>query len=388
MDCLELFAGVGGMTIGLANAGFRHLQLVEKDPYCVEMLNKNSFFKWCGSNRCLIKAQNVSDMDFTSFEKKLTLLAGGPPCQPFSYGGSHRAATDQRNLFPEAVRAVFEARPKAFVFENVPGIMRQRFQNYFEYLKLSLSYPSLRPKNNEDWEHHLRRLENHHTGGSGVENEYRVFVQALNAADYGVPQRRLRVFFVGIRRDQNINWSFPLPTHSSAILEAAKQSGEYFERHKILWRRQCSVRPIEIGGLPFELGMKPWITLRDAIASLPDPEQHDVPSMIEGHYYKGGARVYKGHTGSQLDYPAKTLKAGVNGVPGGENMMIKDDGSVRYLTVRECARVQTFPDEFRFHPTWSRAVRQLGNAVPVQLAEVIGNSLALAFSHSTKSNAD
>ena len=89
------------------------------------------------------------------------------------------------------------------------------------------------------------------------------------------------------------------------------------------------------------------------------------------HRFQAGARAYPGHTGSPLDEPAKTLKAGVHGVPGGENMLSDAEGHVRYFTVRESARLQTFPDDFVFHGAWSEAMRQLGNAVPVNLAVVL-----------------
>ena len=92
--------------------------------------------------------------------------------------------------------------------------------------------------------------------------------------------------------------------------------------------------------------------------------------------FNPGARSYAGHTGSPLDEPAKTLKAGDHGVPGGENMLARVDGSVRYFTVREAARLQTFPDSYTFCGAWTEAMRQLGNAVPVRLAEVVASSVA------------
>ena len=90
-----------------------------------------------------------------------------------------------------------------------------------------------------------------------------------------------------------------------------------------------------------------------------------------------GARSYPGHTGSPLDAPAKTLKAGGHGVPGGENMLVRDDGSVRYFSVRESARLQTFPDGYELQGSWSEAMRQLGNAVPVTLALSVARSVAV-----------
>jgi DNA (cytosine-5)-methyltransferase 1 len=113
---------------------------------------------------------------------------------------------------------------------------------------------------------------------------------------------------------------------------------------------------------------------------LPDPERNPAEaSGLSGHRFQPGARSYPGHTGSPLDDAAKALKAGVHGVPGGENMLARPDGSVRYFTVRESARLQTFPDSYRIEGVWSEAMRQLGNAVPVTLAERVARSVALAL---------
>ena len=92
--------------------------------------------------------------------------------------------------------------------------------------------------------------------------------------------------------------------------------------------------------------------------------------MFHNHVLQPGARSYPGHTGSPVDMPAKALKAGDHGVPGGENMLRRVDGTVRYFTVRESARIQTFPDDYELHGSWTEAMRQLGNAVPVRLARI------------------
>jgi DNA (cytosine-5)-methyltransferase 1 len=119
------------------------------------------------------------------------------------------------------------------------------------------------------------------------------------------------------------------------------------------------------------------LTVRDAISDLPDPVVGtEAAKRAPNHKYQAGARSYAGHTGSPLDQPAKTLKAGVHGVPGGENMLALPDGSVRYFTVRESARLQTFPDDYVFHGSWSETMRQLGNAVPVRMASMIGKAVA------------
>ena len=98
-------------------------------------------------------------------------------------------------------------------------------------------------------------------------------------------------------------------------------------------------------------------------------------SPYHNHEFRPGAKVYTGHSGSLLDEPSKAIKAGAHGVPGGENMIVLDDGSVRYYTVRESARIQTFPDEYVFSSSWTESMRQIGNAVPVKLAHIVGASI-------------
>ena len=132
--------------------------------------------------------------------RDIMVVSGGPPCQPFSLGGKHRGHLDKRDMFPEAVRAVRELRPKAFIFENVKGLMRETFSDYFEYIHLQLTHPSFMRRKTESWKEHRARLEKHHTSLRD-RTEYNVVFRLLNAANYGVPQRRERVFFVGFRSD-------------------------------------------------------------------------------------------------------------------------------------------------------------------------------------------
>jgi DNA (cytosine-5)-methyltransferase 1 len=292
-------------------------------------------------------------------------------------GGKHRAQADARDMFPEAIRAVRETRPRAFVFENVKGLTRAAFRNYFEYIRLQLEHPELKARRGEDWADHLARLEREHTRGKRKGLHYRVVTRVLNAADYGVPQKRQRVVFVGFRDDLGVEWNFPAATHSAeALLWARYRDGSYWERHGVAKRGRvldaaAAKRAALIGEQP---SLAPWRTVRDAIADLPDPRRGG--DGIANHRFQPGARSYKGHSGSALDEPAKTLKAGVHGVPGGENMLALASGEVRYFTVRESARLQTFPDAFVFHGSWSETMRQLGNAVPVRLAEALGRDVA------------
>jgi len=375
---IELFAGAGGLGIGLAQAGFVPLQVVEFNRWCCDTLRENHETLSNGNDSWRIIEDDVRAVDFRSLEGKVDLVSGGPPCQPFSLGGRHRAYNDQRDMFPQAVRALREARPKAFVFENVKGLMRTSFRNYLQYVHLQMEHPEVVEREGEDWTVHLARLEQHHTSGRREGLNYQVVIQLLNAADYGVPQRRDRVVFVGFRDDVGARWSFPRPDYSHAALVWDQSFGDYWDRHKVPKRERVfetraerSRKRLSRDEQPTE---KPWRTVRDAFAGLPDPRKQC--GKVNNHSFQDGARVYPGHTGSFIDEPSKALKAGVHGVPGGENMVRFADGSVRYFTVRESARLQTFPDTYNFHGAWTECMRQLGNAVPVELAHRVGESVA------------
>lgn len=329
---------------------------------------------------------DVHQQDFTAWDGRVDLVSGGPPCQPFSIGGKHRAMGDGRNLFPEAARAVREVRPRAFVFENVKGLLRDSFAKYFAYIVLQLTYPGVTKRMNEDWTEHLSRLERIKTKATSVDLRYSVVWRLLNAADYGVPQRRERVFIVGFRSDMGIPWAFPAATHSrEALLATQWSTGDYWERHGVAGRSRPST-PIQFAhfaddSLLFRepIGRKPWRTVRDAISDLGEPAREASRARFPNHVLQSGARPYTGHTGSPLDEPAKTLKAGDHGVPGGENMLRFPNGDVRYFSVRESCRLQAFPDQYVFEGSWTENMRQLGNAVPVTLGEVVLRSVRSAL---------
>lgn len=372
---VELFAGAGGLGLGLSRAGFKPASVIEWDHYCCDTIRENQEKGLPYVKDWPLVEGDVRAFDFRTFgaSQAIDLVSGGPPCQPFSLGGKHRGFQDDRDMFPQAIRAVRELRPQAFVFENVKGLTRSSFANYFEYIRLQLMYPELQIKKDEEWVAHLRRLEKHHTSGKGRATSYRVVTRLLNAADYGVPQRRERVFFVGFRSDLNIDWNFPAATHSNLALQRSKAAGDYWDRHRVSKKERSAKQVVmSLDGLLVDHSL-PWKTVRDAISDLPDPE--GARQNVLNHRFQPGAKSYPGHTGSPLDEPAKTLKAGDHGVPGGENMLLRHDGSVRYFTVRESARLQTFPDEFLFHGSWTETMRQLGNAVPVLLGQVVAQSI-------------
>jgi DNA (cytosine-5)-methyltransferase 1 len=362
----------------VTRAGFKTLDVVEWDRWCCDTIRENRARKAAGMGRWPVPREgDIRHFSFDQFEGKVELVTGGPPCQPFSLGGRHKAHQDDRDMWSEAVRVVREAKPTAFIFENVKGLTRATFETYFTYIYLQLSYPEIAMRDRESWIDHRARLEQHHSSKGSSALAYQVMPpKVLNAANFGVPQKRERVFFVGFRADMGIQWSWPRETHSREALIWDQTHGDYWDRHKVAKRdRPADTATANISSE--RPALKAWRTTRDALVGLPDPEfSPRVRSALQDHRYQPGARSYPGHTGSPLDEPAKTLKAGVHGVPGGENMLRRPDGSVRYFTIRESARLQTFPDEMIFHGSWTETMRQLGNAVPVELAHVVADSVA------------
>jgi DNA (cytosine-5)-methyltransferase 1 len=395
MQSVEIFSGAGGLALGLAQAGFEHLAVVEWDKDACATLEENKG-RVAEMRHWPIMCADVRKFDYGWLPEGIDLLAGGVPCQPFSIGGKHRGHADERNMFPELIEAVRVLKPKAVLVENVRGLARPSFVKYFGYIELMLTHPELKRNSGESWIDHLSRIEQHHTRGQYRGLHYRVVHRVLNSANYGIPQRRERLFFVAIRADLGVEWSFPNPTHSSVALRAEQfGSGDYWKRHAIPRPRSFRKNDSRQSGemeLPLEgdYRLKAWRTVRDALRTprpLPEPaRERSSKEFALTHFAIPGARSYVGHTGSPLDEPSKTLKAGVHGVPGGENMMLMSDGTVRYFTIRESARLQTFPEEFTFTGSWSESMRQIGNAVPVTLAKILGDRLKAVLERSSRQN--
>ena len=382
MKSIELFAGAGGLALATANAGFHHKAVLEWNSNACATLRQNQADGLAQLKNARIVDGDISNFDFTEYAGGIDLVSGGPPCQPFSIGGKHAGMDDKRNMFPHAIRAVREIAPKAFIFENVKGLLRDNFANYYQYIIHQLTYPQMIRKGDEEWTDHLARLEKAVTKGSESGLKYNVIYQLMDAADYGVPQHRHRVLIVGIRSDLKLQFSFPQQTHEEdALLHDLWVTGDYWERHRIPNKKRPSV-PIQIKKRVQNLyslfpGMllPAWRTVRDAISDLPDIAPGESCSKFANHFCNPGARSYAGHTGSPYDEPAKALKAGDHGVPGGENTLRFEDGTVRYFSVRECARIQTFPDNWKFQGSWTESMRQLGNAVPVRMCEAVAKEL-------------
>jgi DNA (cytosine-5)-methyltransferase 1 len=331
MKHIELFAGAGGMALGCAQAGFEPFIYQDNDKYCYETLRMNN--KAFGNGGPVIHCRDIRETAFNDLQTEIALLSGGVPCQPWSVGGLAKGIEDKRNLWPEFARVLGECLPRAFIIENVQGILRPQFKPYLGYLLNALKSPTVRRWGDEPWESHAKAVR--YAGGKGSLH-YDVHILGLNAKNYGVPQERKRVFLVGFRKDLEIEWKFDYQYH--------------FGMFNHLW------------------------TLRDAIGHMPDPRTPEAREYND-HIYVPGASVYRGHTPNELDKPAKTIKAGVHGMPGGEGVVELDDGSIRYLTVRELARIQTFPDSYQFYGSRTQQIKQIGNAVPVKLAAYVAKSV-------------
>lgn len=375
---IELFAGGGGLLLGSSLAGVEHVAAVEWDRWACQTMRENAV-----AGHPLVAGLSVIEGDVRAVNwaevpgaSGVDLITGGPPCQPFSAGGLARSADDPRDMFPAMTEVIAELQPRAFVVENVKGLTRQAFKEYFDYVKLRLQFPTLRAVEGEDWVHHWERLKGRHDELSS-EVMYKTTTTVVNAADFGIPQHRHRVFIVGFRSDLDIEWEFPEATHSGGALALSQQRGEYWDKWDVPSRERQQIRR-----RPMDDGKLPWVTVREALADVPFPQEGGTPGWHD-HVFQAGARSYPGHTGSPLDEPSKALKAGGHGVPGGENMIRYPDGKVRYYSTREAARIQTFPDDYQLHGAWSEAMRQIGNAVPVELAHIVVSSVANSLAKAT-----
>jgi DNA (cytosine-5)-methyltransferase 1 len=363
---IDLFAGAGGLAIGLERAGFSPTAMYEKDKYACRTLRRN-ITSDTPTLQGSVEETDVAEVKWQPGSKPVRLLAAGAPCQPFSLGGKHLAEQDGRNLFPEIFRAVRVLEPKAVLLENVRGLARPSFRPYFDYILRQLRFPSIKPKHDELWQDHNARIIAHESL-PGNQSEYQVSWAPFDAADFGVPQNRLRVFIVGTRPDLPA-YVFPKRTHSKEALLRDLSNGEYWERHGLKKPKSAT-----LDAPACEDTTSAWKTVRDALRNLPAPADTQEEAIMN-HWTVLGARAYVGHAGSRLDWPSKTIKAGVHGVPGGENVLVDDKGGLRYYTLRETARLQTFPDEHHFEGARLHATRQIGNAVPCDLAEAVGAPL-------------
>lgn len=321
MNIIDLFSGPGGLSLGLKRAGYRILANVE--------INRDAMETYTSHDADATHYnEDVRGVSFEKFKGAADLVVGGPPCQPFSIGGLRKAQADKRDMIPEFIRCLKECQPAAFIMENVPGLIQKRTRPYFDWALSQLSACGFRL----NW-------------------------AVLNSADYGVPQKRKRLFVLGSRTMQ---LRFPSATHGPGT------GNRYLSAFDVL------------GDEP--IGEAPNCPVK--FARYPDLR----PSPYAGHIYNGGGRPidpngpchtilasaggYKTHWFDTLNVAPKYhahLKAGGNPREG-------EVPGARRMSVEESALVQTFPPGMRFAGRRSSQYTQVGDAVPPDLAFVVGRS--------------
>ncbi|HHR6446508.1 DNA (cytosine-5-)-methyltransferase [Morganella psychrotolerans] len=328
---LELFAGAGGMALGLEKAGLSAVMLNEIDKHACNTLRLNRP-DWN------VVEGDVAGIDFSQYKGKVDVLAGGFPCQAFSYAGKKMGFEDTRGtLFFEFARAVQEVQPKILLAENVRGLLNhddgktlQTIVNAIDEIGYSLITPKV-----------------------------------LKAIFYQVPQKRERLILVAIRKDlvNSIEYDWPSPYHKVMTMRDALKAGELFDTdvpksdgQKYPKRKQEILSLVPQGGY--------W---RD----LPEELQKE---YMQKSYYLGGGKTGMARRLS-WDEPSLTLTCS----PAQKQTERCHPDETRPLAIREYARIQTFPDNWEFSGPMTAKYKQIGNAVPVNLSYAIGRSLVRAL---------
>jgi len=314
---IELFAGCGGMALGLENAGFKTELLVEIDKNAVNTLKTNRK-KWN------VLCEDVSKVNFTSYAGKVDVVAGGFPCQAFSYAGKGLGFGDPRGtLFYEFLRCINEVRPKVVIGENVRGLEK-------------------------------------HDGGKTLktmihlldEVGYTVVYRVLRAQFLDVPQKRERLVILGIKKDSNLSHVFPKEKDYTVNLKEALKNIPKSAGYEYSDRKYKIMKLIPQGGY--------W---------------RDLPEKIQREYMGGSYHLGGGKTGMarrlSMSEPSLTLTCN----PAQKQTERCHPIETRPLNVREYARIQTFPDDWIITGSVCSAYRQIGNAVPVNLGYHIGKAV-------------
>ena len=326
-NCIELFAGAGGLALGLEKAGLHTMMLNEIDRHACATLKINR------PNWNVIEG-DVSDIDFLKYAEEVDVLSGGFPCQAFSYAGNKLGFEDTRGtLFFEFGRALQECSPKIFIAENVRGLVSHdegRTLNTIREVFAELGYTLVEPK-------------------------------ILKAIFYQVPQKRERLFIIGIRNDlaDQVEFAWPSPYKRIMTLKDALQSGELYD---------CDV--------PTSPGQKYPKRKAEIINHVPQGGYwKDLPDDLQREYMQKSYFLGGGKTGMarrlSWDEPSLTLTCS----PAQKQTERCHPEETRPLTVREYARVQTFPDGWEFAGSVGQQYKQIGNAVPVNLSYAIGRSI-------------
>ncbi len=332
----ELFAGGGGLALGMEKAGFHHVLLNEFDHSACETLRHNR------PNWNVIEG-DVHYIDFTPFRDKIDFLSGGFPCQAFSYAGKRLGFEETRGtLFFELARAVKEIQPKVFMGENVRGLFEHDNGRTLQTIKdviAELGYTLIEPR-------------------------------VLRAIQYDVPQKRERLILIAIRNDiaPLVDFKWPDVCTSVRTLRDAFYAGELFNTD-----------------VPDSEGQRyPEYKYRVMQLVPEGGDWRDLPEDVARDYMKGSYNLGGGKTGMArrlaMDEPSLTLTC----APAQKQTERCHPIETRPLTVREYARIQTFPDNWQFCGNLTAQYKQIGNAVPVNLAWAIGRSLIRLFNDIAK----
>jgi DNA (cytosine-5)-methyltransferase 1 len=322
---LELFAGAGGLAIGLEKAGLKCIALNEIDKFACQTLRKNR-------PHWNVLEGDIKNFNFLTYKNKVDVVTGGFPCQAFSYAGKKLGLADARGtLFYEFARAVKEINPPICIGENVRGLLNH---DSGKTLKGMISILD--------------------------EIGYNVMpVQVLKAINYKVPQKRERLILVGIRKDITINYDYPLPYKKIYTLKDALKKGELFDTT-----------------VPKSTGVK-YPKSKIEVLDLVPPKGYwrDLPVDIQKKFMGGSFYLGGGKTGIARrigwDEPCLTLTCS----PAQKQTERCHPDETRPFTVREYARIQTFPDDWHFEGSLAQQYKQIGNAVPVNLGREIGYSI-------------
>lgn len=308
MRVVSLFSGAGGFDLGFIKAGH---EIVWANDFWEDAVN--TYRRNIGEH---ISCCDIAEVDISRIPDG-DIVIGGFPCQGFSIANRNRHEADERNfLYAHFVKVVETKAPPLFLAENVKGIKNCEKGKFFDLILQDFSKAG-----------------------------YNVEYYLLNAADYGVPQCRERVFFLGIRKDlkQKLKFNFPpYPTHA-----------------------QYNVSPL--------FNLKPWISVSQALRGIPEPDQ---PNSLANHEASKYKLVFNGYMGKRKinpDLPCPTITA--RGDDRGGVVIHPHPNNKRRLTVREAALIQSFPIDFVFSGTKTSAYRQVANAVPPLLAEIIAKGL-------------
>lgn len=317
---IELFAGAGGLALGFEQAGIDSVLLVEKDKWACETLRHNR-------PHWKVVEEDIARVDFTPYLDQIHVVSGGAPCQAFSYAGKRLGFGDTRGtLFEHFARCVHETHPFMFVFENVRGMLSHDSGRTFATIQ-----------------HEFERL------------GYRLQYEVLDASYYGVGQKRQRLILIGIRADLDISFEFPKPEHTQTTLREVLRNVPPSEGQTYSERKRKVMELVPPGGC--------WIDLPEQVARDYMGKSYDSP---------GGKRGMARRLA--WDEPSLTLTTS----PSQKQTERCHPDETRPLTVREYARIQSFPDDWEFYGGITAQYRQIGNAVPVELARRIGKNVAEA----------